>query len=62
MRYWRRRDDWRIVNLLDDGKSPKQVATELGISIWAVYRANTRWEFRENVSRVAVQKIAKRIL
>ena len=43
MIYWRRSHDFEIVNLLDNGQTPKQVAMELAISIWTVYRACKRY-------------------
>lgn len=43
MIYWRRSHDFEIVNLLDNGQTPKQVAVELSISIWTVYRACKRY-------------------
>lgn len=49
MRYWRARDDWQIVSLLDGGMNPKRVAIELGISVWSVYRANRRYVSREEM-------------
>lgn len=53
MIYWRRSHDFEIVNLLDNGQTPKQVAMDLAISIWTVYRACKRFHVKQ------VQKIAK---
>ncbi len=53
MIYWRKRNDFQIVTLLDDGNNPKQVASELSISIWTVYRACKRFHEKHP------QKIAK---
>lgn len=54
MIYWRRSHDFEIVNLLDNGQTPKQVAIELSISIWTVYRACKRFHVEQ------AQKNAKR--
>ena len=43
MIYWRKSHDFQIVNLLDGGMNPKQVALKLSISIWTVYRACRRF-------------------
>lgn len=53
MIYWRKKNDFEIVTLLDEGNSPKQVARELSISIWTVYRACKRFHVQHP------QKIAK---
>jgi DNA-binding CsgD family transcriptional regulator len=53
MIYWRRSHDFEIVDLLDRGQTPKQVAIELAVSIWTVYRACKRFHMEQ------VQKIAK---
>lgn len=55
MIYWRRSHDFEIVNLLDNGQTPKQVAVELSISIWTVYRACKRFHVKQKA-----QKYAKR--
>lgn len=47
MIYWRRSHDFEIVNLLDNGQTPKQVAIELSISIWTVYRACKRFHVEQ---------------
>lgn len=57
MIYWRRSSDFQIITLLDSGQSPKQVARELSISIWTVYRACKRFHVEQNNP----QKNAKRI-
>ncbi len=48
MIYWRRSHDFEIVNLLDNGQTPKQVAIDLSISIWTVYRACRRFQYKDN--------------
>lgn len=53
MLYWRAYNDWKIANLLDSGRSPKEVARELSISIWTVYRANRRFVPRGNAPKTA---------
>lgn len=55
MIYWRRSHDFEIVSLLDSGQTPKQVALELSISIWTVYRACKRFHV-EQVQKNAKQK------
>ncbi len=55
MIYWRRSHDFEIVNLLDNGQTPKQVAVELSISIWTVYRACKRFHV-EQAQKNAKQK------
>ena len=47
MIYWRKSHDFQIVNLLDGGMNPKQVALELSISIWTVYRACRRFHGKQ---------------
>ena len=47
MIYWRKSHDFEIVNLLDNGQTPKQVAIELSISIWTVYRACRRFHGKQ---------------
>ena len=54
MIYWRRTHDFEIVNLLDSGMNPKQVALELSISIWTVYRACRR--FVDGKSEIQTQE------
>ena len=51
MIYWRRRNDFQIVTLLDEGNNPKQVARELSISIWTVYRACKRFVEGKNETK-----------
>lgn len=55
MIYWRRSHDFEIVNLLDNGQTPKQVATDLAISIWTVYRACKRFHVKQNPQKIAKQ-------
>jgi hypothetical protein len=43
MIYWRKRNDFQIVTMLEEGNTPKFVARELAISIWTVYRACKRF-------------------
>lgn len=57
MRYWRARDDWKIVCLLDGGLAPKEVARELGIAVWSVYRANKRFVVKKKLDPLAVQAL-----
>ena len=56
MIYWRRSHDFEIVNLLDNGQTPKQVAIELSISIWTVYRACKRFHVKQNPPKNAKRK------
>lgn len=43
MRKWPKHRVKEIIDLLDVHKmTPKQVARELGISVWTVYRANKK--------------------
>jgi hypothetical protein len=58
MIYWRKRNDFQIVSLLDNGNNPKQVARELSISIWTVYRACKRFHV-EHPQKNAKGKITK---
>lgn len=53
MIYWRRSHDFEIVNLLDNGQTPKQVATDLAISIWTVYRACRRFHVKQKAQKNA---------
>lgn len=55
MRYWKYLEDRKIVELLDQGHAPKQVASIVGVSVWIVYRSARRY-----VSREALPKIAKK--
>ena len=59
MRYWKNYNDWKIVTLIDQGHSPKEVARDLGISVWTVYRANKRFVPRGNAPKTANQKVCK---
>ena len=59
MIYWRRSHDFEIVNLLDSGQNPKQVATELSISIWTVYRACKRFHVEQIRKKTQKQKDVK---
>lgn len=59
MIYWRRSHDFEIVNLLDNGQTPKQVALELAISIWTVYRACKRFHVKQITQKQNPQKSAK---
>lgn len=59
MIYWRKRNDFQIVSLLDNGDNPKQVARELSISIWTVYRACKRFHV-EHPQKIAKEKTIKR--
>ncbi len=59
MIYWRRSHDFEIVNLLDNGQTPKQVATDLAISIWTVYRACRRFHVKQITPKQNPQKNAK---
>lgn len=59
MIYWRRSHDFEIVNLLDNGQTPKQVATDLAISIWTVYRACRR--FVDGKSEKQIQKTTPKV-
>lgn len=58
MIYWRKRNDFKIVSLLDNGNNPKQVARELSISIWTVYRACKRFHV-EHPQKNAKEKTTK---
>jgi len=53
MIYWRRSHDFEVVNLLDSGQTPKQVALELSISIWTVYRACKRFHGKHKAQKNA---------
>lgn len=62
MRYWKYLEDRKIVDLIDQGKTPKSVALLVGVSVWVVYKANKR--FREkayDVSRGAFPKTSNKI-
>ena len=59
MIYWRRSHDFEIVNLLDNGQTPKQVAMDLAISIWTVYRACKRFHVKQITPKQNPQKDAK---
>ena len=59
MIYWRRSHDFEIVNLLDNGQTPKQVAMDLAISIWTVYRACKRFHVKQITPKQNPQKNAK---
>lgn len=59
MIYWRRSHDFEIVNLLDNGDTPKQVALELSISIWTVYRACRRFHGKQKAQKIAKEKERK---
>ncbi|MBK6881308.1 MAG: helix-turn-helix domain-containing protein [Elusimicrobia bacterium] len=59
MRYWKNYNDWKIVTLIDQGHSPKEVARDLSISVWTVYRANKRFVPRGNAPKTANQKVCK---
>jgi FixJ family two-component response regulator len=53
MIYWRKSHDFEIVNLLDSGHTPKQVALDLAISIWTVYRACRRFHVKQKAQKNA---------
>jgi hypothetical protein len=59
MIYWRRSHDFEIVNLLDNGQTPKQVAADLAISIWTVYRACRRFHVKQITTKQNPPKNAK---
>ncbi len=64
MIYWRRSHDFEIVNLLDNGQTPKQVALDLSISIWTVYRACKRFhveQIRKKTQKLNQQKKQKAV-
>ena len=50
MRVWQYKHDLKILKMLNDGLTPKYIAAEMNLTIWAVYKA------RERMSHVKQKK------
>lgn len=51
MRIWKIHEDRKIIELIDQGFPPKQVATSVGVSVWVVYKAMHRFtRYKKNIS------------
>lgn len=58
MRIWQIKHDMKILEMLDDGIQPKKIASELNITVWAVYKARSRM-FDVKQKMDVVQKLPK---
>ena len=42
MRVWQYKHDLKILEMLDDGLTPKYIAAEMNLTVWAIYKARER--------------------
>lgn len=61
MRVWQYKHDLKILEMLDDGLTPKYIAAEMNLTIWAVYKARERMSHvKQKNTFQKVQKTSKK--